>query len=106
MDPSETVTVFASFDPKPGQEERVLEILETMVEHTRAEPGNEAYDLYSSDHPETGGRRYHLFERYRDEDALEAHRRFDHYREYRSVIGDLISHPVDVLVLAPIDARV
>lgn len=42
----EPVLVFASFEPKAGQEEAVEAILKGMVGPTRQEPGNEIYDLY------------------------------------------------------------
>jgi quinol monooxygenase YgiN len=95
------VIVFASFRPIAGKEGEVEELLSWMVGHTRAEPGCERYDLYRK---QGDGDTFHLFERYRDGEALEAHRASDHYVEYRSKVGDLLQEPIDVLVLDGLDA--
>ena len=95
------VSVFASFQPREGSEESLRSLLAWMVERTRAEPGCERYDLYEErDAPGA----LHLFERYRDQEALEAHRASDHYVEYRRQVMDLIAGPIGVVVLDPIDA--
>jgi quinol monooxygenase YgiN len=74
-----------------------------MVERTRAEPGCERYDLYEQ--TDASGA-LHLFERYRNKDALEAHRATDHYVEYRRQVADLLEEPIGVVVLDPIDVDV
>lgn len=94
------VIVFASFRPSPGAEREVEEILRWMVGHTRAEPGCDRYDLYRRKADEVS---FHLFERYRDGDALEAHRATEHYIEYRRKIADLLAEPIEVVVLDPLD---
>jgi quinol monooxygenase YgiN len=88
------VTVFASFRPNSGKERELHDLLSWMVQHSREEPGCERYDLYR----EHGGT-FHLFERYRDDEALEQHRASDHYVEYRRQVGDMLEGPIDVLVL-------
>jgi quinol monooxygenase YgiN len=95
------VSVFASFNPKPGAEKQVEEILRRMVAPTRQEPGCITYDLYRA---QTGSS-YHLFEVYRDQAAVEAHRATDHYKTYRSKILDLLAEPIGVTVLNGVDAR-
>lgn len=97
---ADPVLVFATFHPLEGKEQEVLEILAPMLEHTRLEPGNEVYDLYRSggDSPVL-----HLFERYSDAAALEAHRASDHYKAYRAAIPDLLAEPIGVLVLNEVD---
>ena len=94
------VSVFASFRPRRGSEEALRILLRWMGKHTRAEPGCVRYDLYE----ERDGGAVHLFERYRDQDALEAHRASDHYVEYRRQVADLLEQPIGVVVLDPIDA--
>jgi quinol monooxygenase YgiN len=100
---SDAVLVFATFHPKQGRDEEVRKVLKGMVADTRAEPGNEVYDLYSSDGDE--GRSFHLFERYRDQGALRAHRDAEHYKAYRAAIPDLLREPIGVVVLKEVDAR-
>jgi quinol monooxygenase YgiN len=96
----EPVIVFASFRPSLGKEDDVEALLSWMVGHTRAEPGCERYDLYRA-HGE--GTTFHLFERYRDGAALEAHRESEHYVEYRRKVADLLESPIDVLLLDGVD---
>lgn len=96
------VLVFASFRPKAGQEQEVGAILRGMVVPTRNEPGNECYDLY--ERRGDGEISFHLIEKYRDGEALQAHRDSEHYKNYRSAIGDHLAEPIGVIVLEPIDA--
>lgn len=99
---TEPVTVFASFVPKPGQERAVEGVLRGMVGPTRQEPGCWVYDLYrSAEGPAT----FHLFERYADRAALDAHRQTAHYRDYRARIADLLAEPIRVVLLTPLDVR-
>jgi quinol monooxygenase YgiN len=95
------VSVFASFRPREGTEVALRSLLTWMVERTRAEPGCDRYDLYEE--REAGGA-LHLFERYRSQEALEAHRASDHYVEYRRQVADLLEEPIGVVVLDPIEA--
>ena len=96
------VSVFASFRPHPGREADLRALLTWMVERTRAEPGCERYDLYEE---RDGGGPLHLFERYRDQEALEAHRATEHYVEYRRQVTEMLRDPIGVLVLDPIDVQ-
>jgi len=96
-----SVTVLASFTPVAGRERELHDLLAWMVEHTRAEPGCERYDLYRRSGDEGGS--FHLFERYRDEESLAAHRASDHYVEYRRRVVDLLDGGIDVLVLDGLD---
>jgi quinol monooxygenase YgiN len=70
---------------RTGEEERVADILRTMVPLTRAEPGCIQYTAHrSADDP----RRFFLFEEYVDEAALGAHTQTDHFQ--RHVIGEAV----------------
>jgi quinol monooxygenase YgiN len=94
------VSVFASFRPREGRASDLRSLLAWMVERTRAEPGCDRYDLYEE---RDAGGTLHLFERYRSQEALEAHRATDHYIEYRRQVADLLEDPIGVVVLDPID---
>ena len=97
-----TVSVFASFYPRPEATDEFLELMQGMVTGTRLEPGCLRYDLFSAGGQGSG---FHLFEVYVDSDALDAHRETDHYRHYRRLAPDMLSEPIGVIVLDPIDAR-
>ena len=48
---------------------------------------------------------FHLFEIYKDSKALDFHRNTKHYKDYRSKIITLLSKPIEVKVLNPIDNK-
>lgn len=96
-----TITVLATFRPKPDAVAQVLEVLDGMVEPTRAEPGNQIYDLYKSEEDDVVT--FHLFEVYDDDAALQAHRDSAHYKTYRAAITDHLVAPIDVIVMAAVD---
>jgi quinol monooxygenase YgiN len=94
----EPITVVASFTPKQGGADAFLRMITPMIEATRAEPGNERYDLYRDDDGD-----FHLIERYTDAGALAAHRETPHYRTYRALAGDVLDGAVRVTLLKAID---
>ncbi len=64
---------------KEGQESQAVEFLKIMTEHTRAEPGNLVYQAHCSP---TNPRQFFLYEQYRDDAALEAHRTAPYFQQY------------------------
>lgn len=97
-----SITVFASFVPKAGQEKDIEQVLRGMVAPTRNEPGCRRYDLYRAAEGAAG---FHLFEIYADRAALDAHRATEHYKAYRARITDLLAEPIKVNVLSGLDIR-
>lgn len=97
----EAVVLLATFEPQSTTVNDVEKILRGMVAPTRAEPGNEIYDLYSTG--DGAELRFHLFERYFGGDALAAHRDSEHYKSYRAAIGDLLASDISVLMLTGLD---
>jgi (4S)-4-hydroxy-5-phosphonooxypentane-2,3-dione isomerase len=74
--------VVAEFLVRP---DRLVAFLTLMVRHaelSRAEPGCEIFEV-TQDVADSG--KFLLFERYRDEDAYEAHRATEHYAKFREV---------------------
>ena len=96
----DAVTVFASFTPAEGKADELRDLLRWMVGHTRAEPGCERYDLFRRQGAEVS---FHLFERYRDDDALRAHRATPHYVEYRERVVAMLEGAIGVVVLDGVD---
>jgi len=92
------VTVFASFYPKKDKTDEVRNILNAMVEPTRAESGNKTYDLFSMK-SESNEETFHLFEIYDGKEALEFHRGTEHYKNYRANIVQHLIKPIEVKVL-------
>lgn len=97
--------VFVRFHPKPESFPQVKSILQNMVVNSRNEPGCLIYDLYEAHDIEGKGGVLCLVERYKDDDALLAHRATKYYQDYRANIMELLSCPIEVNILDPIDVR-
>ncbi len=64
---------------KAGNEDEVIVPLRKLQEETRREPGCIAYFVQRS---RENGRRYLIYEQYKDQAALDAHRASNHFKEY------------------------
>jgi len=69
---------------KPGMEEKCRELIKTMQEHSRKEPGCLMYVGHQSTEDP---RKFMFYEQYKDAAALEAHRNAPYFKQY--VIGGL-----------------
>ena len=78
------VVLLVQFVVKPGQEKRAIEIIRAMSGPTRQEPGCAQYIGHQSTEDP---RRFFLYEVYKDEEALQAHRNSPHFREH--ILGGL-----------------
>ena len=92
------ITLFVSFKPRPEAREQFLDLMAGMIRGSRGEPGCEVYDLYAD---ADGG--FHLFERYTQQAALDAHRLTDHYIDCRQRVVDMLERPNAVVVLGEVD---
>lgn len=90
--------VFVSLKPREGATQSFLDVLAPMIEATRNEAGNEAYDLYGDDEGH-----FHLFERYIDENALRIHRGSDHFRDLQARLSDLLLGERTIQTLTELD---
>ena len=82
-----TKTLYAEFTVKPGSEERVAELMRGLTERVRAEPGNLVFDPYTRTED---GRKYVVFEVYRDEAAFQEHITADYGLEFNRELAGLI----------------
>ena len=98
------IIVFASFYPKKNKKNEVKKIILSMINPTRSEKGNEIYNFYEKKNKDDKDISFHLFEVYKDDDALDFHRKTSHYKNYRSKIIDLLKLPIDVKILNSIDS--
>lgn len=71
---------------KPGTESQCLEIIRKLQEYTRQEPGAVHYAGHQS---REDPRHFFMYEVYKDEAALQAHRNAPHFKQY--VEGGLTS---------------
>ncbi len=76
--------VIAHHTMKEGEEQAVLALLPRLIEASRAEPGNVAFDAYRKlDEPRT----YVLLERYASREAFAEHRQSAHFKDL--VLGQI-----------------
>ena len=96
---SHSVAVIARFTPRPEKRDALRDLLDGIVTPTRAEEGCRTYDLYEI----AGDGAFVLFERYRDHNVLQEHRRTSHYVNYRAQPGELLGEPISVTELVALD---
>jgi quinol monooxygenase YgiN len=82
-----TKTLYAEFTVKEGSETRVAEMMTTLTEHVRKEPGNVMFLPYTR---ETNPREYFVFEVYKDEQAFQEHIGAEYGREFNAELAEHI----------------
>jgi len=78
MKSEQAITVFAKWRVKEGQVDTVLNLLTEVVQKSSAEEGNLLYNIHQSN---SDVNTLMLFERYKDEHALTAHRNSEHFQK-------------------------
>jgi quinol monooxygenase YgiN len=91
-----TLSVVAKIKVKDGQQASFEAVAKKLAAAVNAnEPGCLLYTLNKGDDPTT----YVFLERYKDEDAVKAHRAADHFRTLGREMGAFMDGPPDVLRL-------
>ncbi|MEN0053903.1 MAG: putative quinol monooxygenase [Mucilaginibacter sp.] len=85
MKSEQAITVFAEWRVREGQLNTVLNLLREVVQKSTAEDGNLLYNIHQS---QTEANTLILFERYKDEAALAAHRNSEHFQTL--VVGKIV----------------
>lgn len=102
MENHDAVTVFATFVPKAGMEQAVLDVLERTLTPTRSEEGCRRFDLFvSTGSPTT----FHLYEIFDSAAAIDVHRSTSHYATYRAAIEPLLEVPPKAVRATAIDVQ-
>ena len=79
--------VAATWKAKPGEAERVTEVIKKMTPLSRAEPGNVFYQAQvNPEEPET----FFLYEQYTDAQAYEDHKATPYFQE--NVFGYILAY--------------
>ena len=73
------VVLAVTWMAKPGREDAVAEIFRKLEVASRQEPGCLMYIVHRH---KTDAQRFFIYEQYRDDAALEAHRQSPHFQEY------------------------
>ena len=73
------LALIVNFTVKPGTEERAIELMRKMEEHTRREPGCRLYIGHQS---QEDPRQFCFYEQYNDQAAMDAHRAAPYFDEF------------------------
>lgn len=79
------IHIFAKWQAKEGQVDAIINLLKDVVSQSTAEEGNLFYRVHQSN---TDANTLMLFEGYKDEAALAAHRESDHFQTV--VVGQIV----------------
>jgi quinol monooxygenase YgiN len=77
-----------------GLQEQLRELLDTLADGARSEPGCAGFRVLSAAEPGE----FVLLSEWSDESALRAHYATPHYRYYREHVAPLLARPSDVVV--------
>jgi quinol monooxygenase YgiN len=73
------VVLAVTWMAKSGHEAEVLALFEKLTEQSRKEPGCATYQVHRH---KTEPRRFFIYEQYKDDAALEAHRGASHFLQF------------------------
>ncbi len=88
-----TLRVVAHFRAQEGKGAELGELLESLIEPTRAEPGNISYELLANLDDE---RNFTFVEEYLDGDALDAHFKTSHIKAALARLPELLAEELDL----------
>ncbi len=91
----EKITVLAILKAKPGSEEELKSLAETLVEPTRAEADCISYDLHQ-DTAEPA--RLMFYENWQSKNSLDQHIQTPHLQDFLSKTESLLTGPLDVTI--------
>ncbi len=80
--------IIAQITAKAGCEEKLLAAGNTLVAGSRAEPGNDSYELLRT--PESP-EKFRFVEIWKNRDAVDAHFATPHFRLFVKQLGDLVA---------------
>ena len=81
---------------KPGKQDALKAGLLSLIEPTRAEPGNLDYVLFERrDEPGT----FYMREAFKDQTALDAHFATAYFQRFAATADDLLSEPLHLIFL-------
>lgn len=93
------VAVFSKLTARPGRADDLAALLAGLVNRASSEPGTVVYALHGDRaQPEV----FWLYELYRDDDALGAHRDGDAVRWVMPQLGDHLAGPPEIIFTEPL----
>ena len=87
------ITVLALMKAKEGMEETVRQVLLSLVNPTRSEPGCINYDLHQARDEKS---QFMFFENWKSMEDLEKHLETPHLKAFRQKADSLLAKPIEV----------
>lgn len=95
------IVLVVSLKVKPERRERFLEVIADDALCTRRdEPGNLQFDVNVD---QSDPNHFMLYEVYRDEAAVDAHRGMPHFARWRDAVSDVLEGPPEPVFCAEVD---
>ena len=98
---SNKLVSIAVLKAKAGKEQALKEELLTLIEPTRAEPGNLDYVLFEQ-RDEQGT--FYMREAFRDQAALDAQFSMPYFQRFAATADDLLQEPLQLIFLEQVSA--
>jgi quinol monooxygenase YgiN len=95
------IALVAVLKIKPGMEEKVAYACLKMADQVKKH--EKECLLYEPYMPAGGASEVYFLEKYTSEEALDEHRKTDHYRALKEVLKDALAEPIQATVLKPLD---
>jgi len=90
------IYVVATLSVKPESRAVLIEAAKACIAGTRKEPGNIAYDLHES---VTDPAKMVFVEQWENAEALEPHRKADHYKAFGRIAATCLSAPPKIEIV-------
>lgn len=87
------ILLIAKNTVQEGKQEEFVQLAKEMIVKTRQEPGCIYYDLVAD---QSDAQVYFFIEKYKDEDAVEAHRSTEYFQTIVPKLGELRVKPSEV----------
>lgn len=85
------IIIHARMSVKPANKEEFLQEIEAVIEASRAEAGNNSYDLFQDPKETTN---FVMVENWKDMEAVQAHNTSSHFQKFIAAAKEMLSTPL------------
>ncbi|WP_368657823.1 putative quinol monooxygenase [Metabacillus halosaccharovorans] len=86
------IIIHARMSVKPEKKEEFLQEIEAVMEGSRAEAGNNSYDLFQNP---TDSNSFVMVESWKDMEAVQAHNASSHFQKFSAAAKKMLSAPLE-----------
>lgn len=85
------IIIHARMSVKPANKEEFLQEIEAVIEASRAEAGNNSYDLFQDPKETTN---FVMVENWKDMEAVQTHNTSSHFQKFIAAAKEMLSTPL------------